>query len=70
MRSTKDTVELTREEAIFIKLQAVKIYESIENEYKERKDEYDADEKAMQVLKDRADCLEKIYLKIEKVLAK
>ncbi len=69
-KATKDTVELTREEAILIKVCAVKIMESIIDEYKEFKDEYDADEKALKVLEERSIMLDKIVNKINKALDK
>ena len=69
-RATKDTIDLTREEAILIKHYMPNMFEGIENEYKEFKAEYDADESKMQVLKNHSLILEKLYWKINKTLDK
>ena len=66
----RGTVELTREEAALIKICAIKTFSPLMDEYKEYKAEYDADEKALKVLEERTQMLDKIYQKIEKALAK
>lgn len=67
-RATKSAIEITRVEAILVKKYIPNMFEAIENEYKEFKAEYDADESEMQVLKDRAKILEELYNKLKKAL--